>query len=88
MNRFYSILCSTSIVSQVCADGFKTGSEQWDDANTNSGDGWSSGWMVENGWKWSGGSASCKDVCMELWGDGIRFNTTLNKKYYQIRKGL
>ena len=71
---------NTSIVSQVCADGFKSGSEQWDDANTQSGDGWSSSWMIETGWTWSGGTAKSKDICMEIWGDGIRFNT--NSTYW------
>ena len=58
----------------------KTDSEAWDDWNTVSGDGWSSSWTIESGWKWSGGTVSSKDSCAEIWGDEIKFNT--NSSYW------
>ena len=61
----------------VWGDGFKSKTEKWDDSNKTSGDGWSSNWTVETGWTWSGGSNATPDVCKEIWGDWIRFNTIL-----------
>ena len=44
-------------------DGFKYGSEKWDDGNTNNGDGCSSDWTsIESGWVWSGGTTTSKDT--------------------------
>ena len=77
---FNSSLCNTTIVSEVWGDGFKTGSEQWDDGNTADGDGWRSNWSQEFGWTWSGGSVAAKDTCQEIWGDGRRFNS--NSTYW------
>ena len=71
---------NTTIVSEVWGDGFKTGSEQWDDGNTADGDGWRSNWSQEFGWTWSGGSVAAKDTCQEIWGDGRRFNS--NSTYW------
>ena len=58
----------------VWGDGKRTGVETWDDANVNSGDGWSSTWTVESGYIWTGGSSTTKDVWSEMCGDGVRFN--------------
>ena len=49
--------------------------EGCDDANVISGDGWSELWVVESGWSWAGGSATTKDICSEICGDGKRFST-------------
>ena len=48
--------------------------------NTNDGDGCSLTCDIESGWTWSGGSRTSKDTCLEIWGDGIRFNT--NSTYW------
>ena len=53
-----------------CGDGKVVGTEAWDDANTNNGDGWSSDCTtIEAGYKWIGGTYSSKDVCT-LWPTG------------------
>ena len=69
-----------NVLSSICGDGFKTGSETWDDKNVIGGDGWSSNCQVESGWSWSGGSISTSDVWVEVWGDGKRFNS--NSTYW------
>ena len=43
-------------------NGIRDGDEQWDDRNTKDGDGWSSLWMVENGYACTGGSTTTKDA--------------------------
>ena len=63
-----------TIVDSICSDGVKTGNEQWDDANNQSKDGWDSDWHIETSWTWSGGSKQSKDTCIEIWGDGVRFD--------------
>ena len=37
-------------------------------------------YSIESGWTWSGGSQTSKDTCLEIWGDGIRFN--INSTYW------
>ena len=51
--------------TEICGDGirFNTISTYCDDKNNNSGDGCSSIWTVESGYKWSGGSTISKDTC-------------------------
>ena len=65
--------------SEVWGDSkrFNSNNTYWDDGNIESGDGWSSTWSIENGWKWSGGSKVTADNWIEIWGDGIRFNSNL-----------
>ena len=47
----------------MCSDGKRDGAnEEWDDGNTSNGDGWSSTWVIEDGWKWLGGTVSTIDV--------------------------
>ena len=43
-------------------NGIRDGDEQWDDRNTINGDGWSSIWMVEDGYACTNGSTTTKDV--------------------------
>ena len=69
------IHCNSTIIVQVCGDWFKTGSEQWDDWNALNGDGCSSTWTIETGWTWSGVSNINSNKCIEIWGDGKRFNS-------------
>ena len=55
----------------VWEDGnWEPASEQWDDGNTNSGDGWA-GWLLETGWTCNQvqGTASS---WYGIWGDGIQ----------------
>ena len=63
--------------TEIWSDGkrFNSNSTYCDDSNTVNGDGWSSSWSIETGWKWSGGSTTTADSWVEIWGDGIRFNT-------------
>ena len=72
----------------VCGDGFRVGTEAWDDANTTAGDGWSATCTIETNYIWTGGSATSRDtcsvcpagfppnssntVCVEKCGDGLR----------------
>ena len=67
---------------EICGDGirFNSDSSYWDDSNTSSGDGCTSSWSVESGWTWKGDSNNSADICNEIWGDGIRFNT--NSSYW------
>ena len=69
---------SKDIWNEICGDGIRFNSNQtyWDDGNLNKGDGWNSTWAIETGWTWNGGSNTSSDKCQEIWGDGIRFNTT------------
>ena len=62
---------------EICGDGkrFNSNDTYWDDGNTISGDGWTSTCQVEHGWNCTGGSNVSADVCTEIWGDGIRFNS-------------
>ena len=54
-----------------CGDGFRAGSEVWDDGNTSNGDGCSSDWStIESGYAWTGGSLTSKDTCT-LWSAGF-----------------
>ena len=57
-------------VTPIWGDGLKISPEQWDDNNTDNGDGCSSGWNIESGWSWLGGSSSSKDTWTEICGDG------------------
>ena len=63
------------MVTSICGDGIRTGSEGCDDQDADNGDGCSSTCQVETGWKCTGGSPSSFDICKEIWGDGIRFNS-------------
>ena len=67
---------------EICGDGKKciTALTFWDDGNTSNNDGWSSNWSIESGWEWSGGNLTTKDTCLEIWGDGRRFNS--NSAYW------
>ena len=66
------------ICVEICGDGkkFNNNSIYWDDSNTTNGDGWSSSCQTESGWKWSGGSSTMKDIWVEIWGDGKKFNSS------------
>ena len=66
-----------NIADSICGDGFRTGTEAWDDGNKNSGDGWSLVWSTESGWTCSGGSQSNKDICNEICGDGYRIGAEI-----------
>ena len=68
---------SPDVWTEKWGDGIRFNSvgTYWDDNNTADGDGCSSTWSLETGWIWSGGSKTDKDICEEIWGDGIRFNS-------------
>ena len=54
---------------------FKVSSEGWDDHNLANGDGCSSTWIKETGWTCTGGTPTTPDTWIEIWGDGLKFNT-------------
>ena len=56
----------------ICGDGYRVGSEIWDDGNKVNGDGCSSSCLAESQFTCSGGSPSAKDVWSPIWGDGYR----------------
>ena len=47
----------------TCGDGYRVGSEAWDDSNTTPNDGCSAACTVESGYTWTGGSGTSKDTC-------------------------
>ena len=47
----------------TCGDGYRVGSEAWDDSNTTPNDGCSATCTVESGYTWTGGSGTSKDTC-------------------------
>jgi cysteine-rich repeat protein len=59
---------------ETCGDGVRFSPSGWDDGNLVDGDGWSSSCSVEPGYQWSGGSSTTPDTCLEICGDGRRFN--------------
>ena len=65
------------VCSEICGDGIRHNalSSYCDDSNTISNDGCSSTWAIESGWIWTGGSLISKDTCVEICGDGVRYNT-------------
>ena len=72
-------ITSKDTCSENCGDGkrFSTFANSWDDANTRDNDGCSSSWTIENGWTWSGGTPTARDIWTEVCGDGKRFNSIL-----------
>ena len=72
---------TTTDVWQKWGNGFKPsnlGPTAWDDNNTVSGDGCSSTWVTEAGWRWNRNSDSSKDICTEICGDGFKMISSLN----------
>ena len=69
-------ISTKDIWTEIWDDGkrFNSIPSYCDDGNTFNGDGCSSVWSVESGWNWSGGNSNTKDICIEIWGDGKRFN--------------
>ena len=47
----------------TCGDGYRAGSEAWDDSNTTPNDGCSATCTVESGYTWTGGSGTSRDTC-------------------------
>ena len=47
----------------TCGDGYRVGSEAWDDSNTTPNDGCSATCTVESGYTCTGGSGTSKDTC-------------------------
>ena len=59
----------------VWGDGYRVGSEQWDDADTKNGDGCDYQCNVEIGYKCAGGSSLNSDVWTPICGDGRRIGS-------------
>ena len=68
----------TSNKSSHCVNywgnGVRDGDEQWDDKKPKNNDGWSSNWLVEDGYMWTGGSSNSTDVWTKF-----SFNVTSNQ---------
>ena len=47
-------------------NGKRDGTEEWDDGNNMSSDGWSSSWTIESGYAWTGGSSTTKDIWSKI----------------------
>ena len=71
---------------EICGDGIKVGSEQWDDGNTVNGDGWSSTWKIENSSACSGGSSTTKDT-WKIWSNGFYQNDPANPTTWVTKWG-
>ena len=58
--------------SSQWGDGNKQSSvgEEWDDANTVSGDGWSNTCKVESGFEWNQNQTTNISICIKVWGNG------------------
>ena len=56
--------------SEIWGDSKTIGIDDWDDGNTQSGDGCDSTWHFESGFVCSGGTPTKADVWTEIWGDG------------------
>ena len=61
----------------ICGDGYRVGSEIWDDANKIKGDGCNSSCVIEAKFACKGGSSTTKDVWSPIWGDGYRIGSEL-----------
>lgn len=59
----------SSVWVEQCNDGYITTSERWEDGNVANGDGWSSSWLIENGYYWT---TSVPNVCYTICGDSKR----------------
>ena len=63
-NGYYTNLLDTTQWIAKCGDGFRAGTEKWDDGNTSNGDGCKNDWSsVETGFMCSGGTPTSKDAC-------------------------
>ena len=61
--------------TDIWGDGRIFGTTQWDDGNQINGDGCSSSWAIEIGYRCIDGSSTSKSICSEIWGDGLNFHT-------------
>ena len=66
---------------KTCGNGIinTANSEVWDDGNTNDGDGWSSSWTIESGYKWR--TNVSPTFWYPNWGDGIKDTTPLVEEW-------
>ena len=69
---------------EIWGDGFRFNKNEtyWDDGNLANGDGCSMNWKIEKGWNCTEGTKTNADVWKQIWGDGIRFDTTYNITYW------
>ena len=59
---YYTNYSDTTQCITKWGDGFRKGSEKWDDGNLIDGDGWTSQWIVEDGYACVGGDLGVTDV--------------------------
>ena len=54
---------------------FNENATYWDDGNKINGDGCDSNWLLESGWRWTGGTPYSKDTWFDIWGDGKKYTS-------------
>jgi cysteine-rich repeat protein len=63
----FTTLSGGSCITLIWGDGLRAPGEACDDGNTSDNDGWSANWTtVENGFIWTGGSPTSKDLCTHI----------------------
>ena len=62
---YYTNYSDTTQCITKWGDGVRKGSEKWDDANLTDGDGWTSQWIVEDGYVCVGGELGITDVWVQ-----------------------
>ena len=77
-----------SVCRTQCGNGMRDqSSEQWNDDNNSDGDGCSSNCLVENGYKWYGGSATTPDKCgilAKIYFDSIDLDNTVSISFSEL----
>ena len=66
----YSPNSAKTLCIAICGDGYRVGSEAWDDSNVSSADGCSNAWTIESGYSCTGGSITSKDTWV-AWSAGL-----------------
>ena len=81
---WYDDILQKSIWVKIWGDSKRDNpNETWDDGNIQNGDGWSSQWLVENGWQWLGGSPTTQDAWYKQ--PNATINSVSQNNYIQIR---
>ena len=70
----------------VWGDGMKASVEGWDDNNLTDGDGWSSNWVVEQGYICKESPSTSPSICNTIWGDGKRAGMFNKSPLYFLNK--
>ena len=69
----------------ICGDGRRVGKEEWDDTNLVNSDGWSSEWIIDNGWACAGGNVNHQDIWTK-WAPGYEPNSSKDSWFFLVRR--